>query len=1007
MSEDFGFDPTELFRRRPPTGRGRPRLIRPGGRWPRWQRIVLAVIAVIVVVVLVLYSLLGLRVRLLFLDNLGHTNVFWTPVVTGLVLFLIGFIATAGLLCINLPLWRAVARNLDERGPTIALIAGLGLAGVAGIIAGAVMAGQWQQVQLFLHGHDFGQSDPVFHQDYSFFIFRLPVYDLLQGVGWGVAIVSLLSAIGLGVLCAVVEYSPEELPVPFRPPIGGTPRNGLRIAALHAGGAVAAIFVLAALGAHFGVYHLATSQHTNFVGLDATQRDVTRPVLGFLQYLALALAVVTVVLVLRRRGSDPLPTAITFGSLLLGWLVVAGLLQGVPAAIYSATKVNPNASTLQLPPIADFLNTSRYAWSLQVGTDVENRNFGTASPPTVADLAADPQTISRLRLQDITQLPEVFRQIDSTKPYQTYPAVTVDRYTGPDGSEQLVMFAPREISENNIPSQVFVSKNLQYTHGYGITAASPNLVGAEGKPVLLAGNQPEQRLTPAAPADLGVTDPRIYCGLETTQPAVVNTSQAEFDYIGPDGEKSNSYGNLPGGIKTPGAFDRLALSLNQFNGFDLFLTSNLNDNSRIFLHRDITDRIQQLAPFLRVDGDPYLVADPQTGHLDYIADAYVATDLFPESFRLDDGTSYMRNAVKAVVDARTCDTTLYAVDLNEPLTASYNEIFPNLLRPIDQMPAVLQAHLRYPEDLFAAQSQVYSAAHITNPIDLFNQGDLFRVTQETINGVAVDTRPYYVEETLPGDNHASFALQETFSPARGAGGGVDINVLTGLLIARSDYSAKNHFHPTLEAVRINTQDNVLGPFQFDNNVNTDGFISGQITLLSQRGSTVYLGSVVVVPFNNHSFLYLRPLYVTANGSFPQLRFVVAGTQNKVGHGATIAEALADVFGQSVPGAPAGPPGAPTPTPSPSPSPGASPSPSPLPGASATPAPGGLSPQVTALLMDLFAHEANFEAANKSGDFTTAGKEQDAIQKDLAQLRILLGPSVSPTPTPSPATSPSP
>ena len=570
--------------------------------------------------------------------------------------------------------------------------------------------------------------------------------------------------------------------------------------------------------------------------------------------------------------------------------------------------------------------------------------------------------------------------------------------------ERVRPLAPREIQEGNIPSQGFVNTSLQFTHGYGITAASVNQVGEEGKPFLLAGNQPERLLTPTAPADLGVSDPRIYCGLETTQPVVVNTNQAEFDYVDPNGEKTNNYGNLPGGIKTPGAFDRLALSLNQFNGFDLFLTSNLNDNSRIFLHRDITDRIQQVAPFLRVDGDPYVVADPQTGHLVYIADAYVTSDLFPESFRLDDGTSYMRNAVKAVVDARTCDTTLYAVDLNEPLTASYNEIFPGLMKPIREMPAALQAHLRYPEDLFTAQAQVYSAAHITNPIDLFNQGDLFRVTQETIGGSTSDTKPYYVEERLPGDSRSSFALQQTFSPARGIGGGVDINVMSGLLIARCDYSAKNNYHPTLEAVRINTADNVLGPLQFDNNVNSDGFISGQITLLSQRGSTVFLGSVVVVPFGNHSFLYLRPLYVSANGSFPQLRFVVAGTQNKVGHGTTVADALADVFGQPVPGAPAGPPGVAIPSPSPTPGPPASPGASPNP--SASPGPGGLSAQVLALLTDLFAHEDRFQTATKAGDFTTAGQEQDAIQKDLAQLRTLLGPGFSPAPA-SPAASASP
>jgi len=1005
MSDDFGFDPAELFRRS--RERRPPRLLRGRPRLPRWQLAIGIVVVAILVVVGVGLALMGLRVQLLFLDNLGHSNVFWTPLLAKLILFLIGFAITGGLVAASIPGWVAVAGNLDRLGPRVASWSGIGVAFIAGIAGGGFLAGQWQDVLLWLHGHSFGQADPVFNQDYSFFLFNLPVYDDLQALAWGAVITSLIAVIVVGALCLVVEFSPEDVPIPLRPPLGKSPQEGLRIAVLHAGILVAAIFVLAALGAHFGVYHLATSQHDNFVGLDATQRDVIRPVLGALQWIAAALAVVTLVVVVRRWKAAAIPTAITVGGLLGGWLVFAGLLQGVPAAIYQAASVNPNASTKQLPPIADYLGVSRYAWALQPGGDVDTTAFGTPPntapvPPTVTDLEADPGTLRNVRIQDTALLPETLAQIDRTRSFQTFPSITVDRYPGPDGTEIQVMIAPREIAENDIPSQTFVNRSFQYTHGYGITAASVNRVGAEGKPDLLAGRQPLQLVAADAPPDLNVRDPRIYCGLATSQPVVVNTSQQEFDYLGGGGEVSNRYGDVPGGMPVPGGFDRLAISLNQFNGFDLFLTGALRSDSRVFLHREIRDRIRQVAPFLQLDGDPYVVADPGSGHLVFIADAYLTSDRLPESYRQGDGTSYMRNAVKAVVDARTCDTTLYALDMAEPLTATFNDIFPGLFTPIDRMPAVLRAHLRYPEDIFQAQARVYTAAHIdpSRPLDLFNRGDLYRIAQELVGPTGQqtqqDTRAFYVELTLPGETQPHFVLLQSFSPAQSTGGGGASNILTAMLVARSDYTSDNNYHPRLVAIRLNAGDNVLGPNQFDNNINTDKDISSEITLLSQAGSQVVLGNVIVLPFNGHSFLYVRPLYVqAAGGSFPQLREVLVGTQNSVSKGPSLADALKNLFSQAVPGAPsfggtAGPTPGPTPSPTPSPSP--------------SPGPSGVTEQILALVRDLIDHQTRATAALQRGDFATFGTEEDLIQKDIQKLAQLLGPPLPPTPSPSPSPS---
>jgi uncharacterized membrane protein (UPF0182 family) len=964
--------------------------------FPRRRRIVLGVIAAIVLVVIVLASLMGLRVQLLFLGSLGHTNVFWNPFWAQVALFFIGLAITGGLVALSIPLWVIAGGAIDRHGGRIALWAGIALALIVGIAGGIYLAQQWQDVLLWQNGHSFGHTDPVFGRDYSFFLFTLPVIDHVIGLAWGAVIVSLVVTIALALLAVVVETSPEDLPLPLHPPPGRTARDTLRTAVMHGGGLLAAVFVLAALSAHFGVYHLSTSQHDNFVGLDATQRNVIRPVLGALQWVAAALAVVAVAVVVLRRRASPIGTGIGLGAMLVGWLAIAGLSQGIPAAIYQNASVNPNAQTAQAPAMGDYLATSRDAWGLEVGRDVDKQQFGNppgTAPiaPTPADLSADPGTLANVRIQDFRELPDTFAQIDRSRGYQTFPTITVDRYKAPDGTEKQVMLGPREISESSIPNPTFVNRALNFTHGYGITAVSVNTVGNEGKPDVLAGQQPLALVSPNAPPDLLVKDPRIYCGVDTTQPVVANTQQAEFDYPSGSSELTTHFGST-GGMAMPGGFDRLALSLNQFSSLDLFLTSQTTSDSRVLLHRQVVDRVHQLAPWLTIDADPYVVADPTSGHLVWIVDGYVTSDRFPDSFQQDNGTSYMRNAVKATIDARTCATTLYAVDPSEPMTATYMSIFPGLLTSLDKMPMSLRAHLRYPEDLFHAQSLVYTAAHITDPGVLYNRSDLWRLAEEQIQNQQQATQAYYVELTLPGDSQPQFVLLQTFSPAANTGGGTANNNMTAWLAARCDYTTG--FKPKLVAVPINNAANVLGALQFDNNINTDQKISPQLTLLRGGGSNVVLGNVIVLPFNNRSFLYVRPLYVQAsNGSFPQLKYVIVGTQNAVALGSSFGDALATLFGQAIPGAPTTSTGTP-PTTTPSPSPGPSPTPGPT-------APGGVSPQVYALLVDLYQHEQKAQAALQKGDFATYGTEEAAVKRDLDQLTALnVIPSSSPSPSPS-------
>jgi hypothetical protein len=355
----------------------------------------------------------------------------------------------------------------------------------------------------------------------------------------------------------------------------------------------------------------------------------------------------------------------------------------------------------------------------------------------------------------------------------------------------------------------------------------------------------------------------------------------------------------------------------------------------------------------------------------------------------------MRNSVKAVIDAKTCDIKLYAVNTNEPITAAWNAIYPGLLQPLSAMSSSLRAHLRYPEDLFTAQSHVYANVHVSDASVFFNGSDRYRIAQQQLNGTQQDTTPYYVEVTLPGDSQPTFILFQSFSPASTTAGSA--NNMTAWLAAQSDYTTTNH--PKLVAVPLNNSANVLGPLQFDNNINTDPIISPEISLLSQHGSSVILGNVIVLPFNNDSFLYVRPLYVLANGSaggtaFPQLHEVIVGTQNTVAQGPSFAQALQTLLNttEPIPGLPTTPTSPTNPTNPTNPT--------------TPPSTANFSSQELQLLNDLLTHQANAQAALQKGDFTTFGKEEDIVKADASQLSTLLQQNPKPTASPSASASPS-
>ncbi|MGO8687433.1 MAG: UPF0182 family protein [Candidatus Dormibacteria bacterium] len=1013
----FNFDPELLFRRR------RPRVVR-SPRFTRFRKIALIVVIAIVVLIALAVASMWLRVNYLYLSSLGHSNVFWTPLIAQVVLFVIGAVITGGLVGASVPFWARAIRGLDAPAGRVTFWVGIAIAVLAGIGGGAHLAGDWQDVLLFLHGHAFGTSDPVFHMDFGFYVFTLPVIDDVSALLWGGALLGFLGAAAIAALSLSVIHAPKEVEFQLHPATGQSADDALRISARHAGVALIGIFILAALGAHFGPYHLVTEQNSQyaFVGPNATDLNVLIPVLGALQVIALLFAAATAALLVRRSRRRPSwSTVAVLGGLLGGWLVVAGVLTIIPEAVYTATSVNPNAEQAQAKSIDNYLTASRYAWDLGASgsqPDVVDKPFKTVTTPALTDLAADPGTLANIRVQDPTQVPAVLNQVDRTRAYQTFDTnVTIDRYPDASGQETEVMIGVREIAEGDIPNSNFVNDTFVYTHGYGITAVSVNQVGVEGEPNILDGREPLQQVDPAAPPALSsVSNPEVYCGEQTSQPVVVNTNQLEFNYPStPDAYMHAGTGMAGFSINDP--FDKLATSITQFGGLNLFFSDIPNSQSSVLINRTVDQRIESIAPFLTVDSDPYIVADPQTGDLMWIADAYVETGNFPESDNVN-GISYQRNAVKAVVDARTCAVTLYAVDTSEPLTAAWSAIYPGLLHPISQMPSFLVQHLRYPENLFSNQVSVYAQVHVddqlpvSNPqvaADFFSKNDFYSASQGLQpDGTAVTTTPQYVELTLPGDPTPQFVLMQTFSPYRSGSGGQASN-MTAWLAAESDYTTTDH--PPLVAVPLGNNTNVRGPYQFDNNSNTDPTISQQRTLLGESGSQVVLGNVIVLPFNDDSFLFVRPFYVLPNQSsgvsFPQLRYVIVGTQNSVAMGTSLSAALATLYDTTTLPSGLSPPTGTSPSPSasptPTPSPGASPSATPTP----SPSSGAYTSQELAIISDLVTQESNLQADYKAGNLVAAGQAQTAINADIAELNQLLTAGGVSLPTPSPTPSPSP
>ena len=770
---------------------------------------------------------------------------------------------------------------------------------VMGAVAGLNASTQWQTYLLFRHATTFGTKDPLFHLDIGFYVFKLPFYSFVVTF----VLVSLFVTL---LVSALFHFFNGGIRAAH-----ASPRVAPRVKA-HLSVLGAAIAVLKAVGYLLARWHLANSTNGLVQGAGYTDVHARIPAQSILLFLSLAAAVILLANVRSRGWSLP---AVAVGL----WMFVALIIGVAYPALLQQLKVSPAQATLESPYIKRNIAATLDGFGVKT---VQYHNFAdqTTVPPAV--LKADAPTLSNVRLWDPASqiaLATVTRR-QSIRSYYTFDALTVDRYLL-RGKVLPVLIGARELSTSNLPSPSWVNTHLQYTHGVGVAVLAANQVdAATGNPVFNVSNVP-----PVSSAGMpALTQPDIYFGSGLSGWVVANSKQKELDYQVNSGRNAGTpvetnYGGK-GGVAVGGALSRVALAL-RLGDFNFLISNQITPQSRVLFERDVTAMAQKAAPFLSFDASPYPVI--VNGGVDFVLDGFTTSDQYPYSqnasnLNVTDSSlpasyNYVRNSVKAVVNAYTGQITFYAIDPTDPVLRAYEAAFPGVIKPMSAMPATIVDHLRYPTALLSVQAAVLGRYHITSPSAFYNASDRWEVSPTTGAGtpsqalnVSVSTdaqgnpiaigyapmHPVVGVGSLPQASHQQLLETLAFVPAGNAG---TIQTLTAFMVATSDPSDYGQLH----VYEMPRGQSVTGPAQADSEIQANAAVSSIITPLDQHGSQVLLGNDLLVPLDQ-SVLYIRPLYVTAeSNSLPQLRYVIAVFNQKVVIAPTLAGALSQVFGSEV------------------------------------------------------------------------------------------------------------
>jgi uncharacterized protein len=806
-----------------------------------------------------------------------------------------------------LGLWFAHSRGLHFAGvrlrdhPMYSRLTPVGLAIVALVLASASI--DYWTVMRFVGSRGIPLpagvwKDPVFSRPLSFYLFSLPFYS--QALGF---------AFTLAILCALVFWATargwqwaetfrfrqqirtrSSATFRFEPRsllLAGAGRTGfLRMIGLILLLGLAALFFL-------GNYDLLFNSHAFMIGADFVDQKITLP-------LRWALIVATLAAIPLVWTSRYLKAAYLVGAFFLLQLIVP--------IVVSTVYVRPNEISIERPYIERHIEATTAAFALNRNT--AERPFISSGQQTT-DPTQDATLLDNIRLWDLRAYNATIGQIQALRPYYTFPDTDVDRYFI-DGQIKQVLLSAREIDVTQLSaeaSQSWINPRFIYTHGFGAVVSEVNKITPDGLPVLLIENAPPEIKS----RGFQLTRPEIYYGEKTQDPVFVHTAREEFDYPAGDQNKYSTYQGT-GGFPVVSLPLKLAAAISQGEP-NIIFTRYLTGQSRMMIHRQVLDRLSHVAGFLLWDPDPYLVITDD-GRLVWMTDGYTTSLSHPYAQTvavagLDDGANYIRNAVKATVDAYTGKVSLYVFDPSDPIIQAYQHLFPKLFLPASEMPADLRRHTRYPEILFSAQAEAYRTFHMRDPQVFYNKEDIWDVARNVYGqtGQPEPVQPTYIVATLPGEKGPEFLLVLPFTP-RGK------DNLIGWMAARCD---GDHLGELI-FYQLSKQQLMYGPMQIESRIDQDQDISKDLTLWNQQGSHVLRGNMIALPVNG-DFLYVESIYLQATEArMPQLKKVVLAMGDRLIYRDTFGEALAELRGTPAPAGPAlATTGAPPPTSSTSPS----------------------------------------------------------------------------------------
>lgn len=802
---------------------------------------------------------ISLYIDSLWFDSVGYLQVFTTTLSAKLLAWLGGFAACLAFLSLNF--WLASRRSIGSYWirPEWVALARKGANGlfwllILGISAllGFIVQSRWLAFLQYAHRFSGGPEDPIFQEKLTFFFFSLPVWNLLAKLG----LTLLFFTFGITAAAYAVHGH-----------IGYLRRVQMATAArAHLLILLAASALLVAARFWLMRFDLLYSRRGVTFGASYTDLNAQLPAYWILIAISCLAALLFLVSIFGRTFHLAAASVVVF--------VLAYLLAGkLYPSLVQTFVVAPNELEKETPYIEHNIRLTTHAYNLH---QAEVQEFAARGSLDMEKLDRNPGTIRNIRLWDWRPLKDCYDQLQSIRPYYEFQDIDIDRYTI-DGNYRQVMLAGRELDFEKVSQQAqsWINRHFQYTHGYGICLSPVNEVSEEGQPEFFIKDIP-----PSSSVDVKITRPEIYFGEKTTHPVFVRTRMEEFDYPIGDQNATTTYQAERGLLI--GSFLRRLLFAWELGSYEVLFTPNFTGESRVLLHRRIQERVGRLAPFLHYDQDPYVLI--HEGRLYWLQDAYTVSDRYPYSEPYQGRFNYIRNSVKVVMDAYLGDVDFYMVDPDDPLIQVYARIFPNLFKPLDSMPAGIREHIRYPEDLFNVQREMFSTYHMREPVVFYNKEDLWEVPNEIYAGDEQRMESYYVIMTLPGSEQEELILLTPFTPR-------DKNNMIAWLAGRSD---REHYGKLI-LYQFPKQKLTYGPMQIEARIDQDPLISQLITLWSQKGSRVIRGNLLVVPIEE-ALLYVEPLYLQAEKSeIPELTRIIVVYENQVAIGETLAEALRQIF----------------------------------------------------------------------------------------------------------------